>query len=395
MSQQTYTFAAKPNPVQANRKARGGYRQDDDQLTESVNIMYDRRVYRGSTYSSHTKGKADLMRRGKKNRSGNKASSPSAVAESLEQGSNDNQGAPVEYGDMGMVPPSPSDVERKDMDVQTETYLEELTDKVPETEVETQTDPFMDRPSLPLFMPFKTGVDAETQVEVDELFDFDAEVEPILEVLVGKTLEHAMMEVLEEEELAAIRAHQDDFEQVRNVERAQVQRMEAEAIRRSEEKSRRIAQETARKARESEVMDKVAARAFASDYLSDLHNNVFDKLMESGQFYDPIIKEVEDEFLPWLVTAVQTRVDSRLVARKLADDLVAHALQRRQELTQKRKDEIAARERAIREAAEEEARRQAEAEAEAAAAAAAAENAENAEDGEGSAEAENKEDDEA
>ena len=35
----------------------------------------------------------------------------------------------------------------------------------------------------------KTGVDAATQVEDGELFDFDAEVEPILEVLVGKTLE--------------------------------------------------------------------------------------------------------------------------------------------------------------------------------------------------------------
>jgi hypothetical protein len=33
-------------------------------------------------------------------------------------------------------------------------------------------------------------------------------VEPILEVVVGKTLEQALMEVLEEEELAAIRAHE-------------------------------------------------------------------------------------------------------------------------------------------------------------------------------------------
>lgn len=38
-------------------------------------------------------------------------------------------------------------------------------------------------------------MDVETQVDVDELFDFDLEVEPILQVLVGKTLEHAMLEV--------------------------------------------------------------------------------------------------------------------------------------------------------------------------------------------------------
>jgi hypothetical protein len=41
-----------------------------------------------------------------------------------------------------------------------------------------------------------------------QLFDFDLEVKPILEVLVGKTLEQALMEVMEEEELDTLRDHQ-------------------------------------------------------------------------------------------------------------------------------------------------------------------------------------------
>ena len=41
-----------------------------------------------------------------------------------------------------------------------------------------------------------------------QLFDFDIEVKPILEVLVGKTIEQALMEVMEEEELANLRAQQ-------------------------------------------------------------------------------------------------------------------------------------------------------------------------------------------
>lgn len=48
-----------------------------------------------------------------------------------------------------------------------------------------------------------------------ELFNFDAEVEPLLEVLVGKVLEQALMEVLEEEELAALKQHQQHFEAIR------------------------------------------------------------------------------------------------------------------------------------------------------------------------------------
>lgn len=41
---------------------------------------------------------------------------------------------------------------------------------------ETQTEAFMDRPPSPLFVPAKSGVDAETQVVIGELFDFDLEV---------------------------------------------------------------------------------------------------------------------------------------------------------------------------------------------------------------------------
>ena len=85
------------------------------------------------------------------------------------------------------------------MDVQTEQYLEELTDTVPESENTTQTDAFLDRPATPLYVPLKVGIDTATQIEQGELFNFDLEVEPMLEVLVGKTMEQALQEVCEEE----------------------------------------------------------------------------------------------------------------------------------------------------------------------------------------------------
>lgn len=123
-------------------------------------------------------------------------------------------------------PKSPDPVAgRVHMEVQTELYLEELSDKVEEADISVQTDPFLDRPPSPLYIPAKTGVDKETQIEdgevkyfkflclvriirVEQLFDFDLEVKPILEVLVGKTLEQSLMEVAEEEELDRLRDHQ-------------------------------------------------------------------------------------------------------------------------------------------------------------------------------------------
>ena len=89
----------------------------------------------------------------------------------------------------------------------------------------------MDQLPAPIFIPMKTGVDVETQIYDGDLFDFDAEVEPILEVLVGKTLEQSMMEVMEEEELANMRAHQEHFEQIRNAELAETQRLEEVRLR--------------------------------------------------------------------------------------------------------------------------------------------------------------------
>ena len=55
--------------------------------------------------------------------------------------------------------------------------------QVPEHEVETQTDEFLDRPASPLFIPMKTGVDKDTQILEGDLFDFELEVRFILFVM--------------------------------------------------------------------------------------------------------------------------------------------------------------------------------------------------------------------
>jgi len=50
------------------------------------------------------------------------------------------------------------------------------------------------------------------------------------------------LQVLEEEELSAMRSHQEHFEQIRNAELVATQRMEAAEKRKIEEKERRLAQ---------------------------------------------------------------------------------------------------------------------------------------------------------
>ena len=227
------------------------------------------------------------------------------------------------------LPPKPDTPEpsegRKHIDVQTEQYLEELTDRPVEVDIDTQTDAFMDQLAAPIFIPMKTGVDVETQIYEGDLFDFDTEVEPVLEVLVGKTLEQSMMEVMEEEELANMRAHQEHFEQIRNAELAETQRLEEAEKRRSQEKERRVQQEKERVAREAQVSDKVAARTFTKGFLSELQTSVVSNLQDAGFFYDPLEAEVTNEFMPWLMEGMSEQLDMLQVARAIADDLIAAA----------------------------------------------------------------------
>lgn len=49
-----------------------------------------------------------------------------------------------------------------------------------EDERELEPDYYIDRPQTPEFIPNEKGIDKDTQVIDEELFDFELEVEPVL-----------------------------------------------------------------------------------------------------------------------------------------------------------------------------------------------------------------------
>lgn len=78
---------------------------------------------------------------------------------------------------------------REHFSAQTEAFVETLRDRPVTYEKEVQSDLFLDRPVEREFDPAKGkgGVDRTTQIEEHdpELFDFDYEVQPIVEVQRG------------------------------------------------------------------------------------------------------------------------------------------------------------------------------------------------------------------
>eukprot|EP00794_Sanderia_malayensis_P000030 gene30-621_t len=303
----TYTFASRPRAVQNRQMYRSNFDESEDGSAPYGNIMYDRRIVRGNTYAQNVlpaTAQPDPIEIQKQQEARRRAMARKRAKQQLR-------------------PKTPDPVEgRKHIDVQTELYLEELTDRVEEADVHTQTDAFLDRPPSPLFIPAKTGVDVATQILEGELFDFDVEVKPILEVLVGKTVEQALLEVMEEEELSNLRAQQRRFEELRNAEMVETQRLEEQERRHREEKQRRMRQQLDVLKKQKETNDKIAARAFAQSYLSDLIPSVFGTLNENGYFYDPVDRDVETYFMPWLMESVKDRLNKSRLARSIADGLI-------------------------------------------------------------------------
>jgi hypothetical protein len=294
------SFASAPQAVGSRQK----YRDPEDTLGAKNNIMHDRRVVRGNTYASVVEPQ--------------KAPDAAAITRQREAQKRRLMRANQTRKRAGTPEAVPG---RKHMDIQTDSYLEELTERTVEFEAETQTDFLLDRPPSPLFMPAKIGIDVETQIEEGDLFDFDVECEPILEVLVGKTLEQGMMEVLEEAELDSLRRHQEDFEKRRNAELLEVQRMEAAEKRRHDEMERRMQQQTAQRERDLSTMRKVVSRSIAAAHFASIKDRALAHLMDAGTFQIASQKCVESQILPNLLQQAST-VLAGYVENQNATDLV-------------------------------------------------------------------------
>jgi len=313
----TYTFASQPRAVPQRKKYREPLNANENNSAPAYgNIMYDRRVVRGSTYATRTLP----------------ASAQPDPIELQRQQETRRRTIAKRRAQQQLRVHSPEPVEgRQHIDVQTELYLEELSDRIEEADVECQTDAFLERPPSPMFVPAKSGIDCETQILEGELFDFNLEVKPVLEVLVGKTLEQALIEVMEEEELSNLRQQQRQFQELRNAELVEQQRLEEEDRRRRLEKERRMEQQSEAIKKEAETSEKIAARAFAQSYLADLVPSVFGLLSENGYFYDPVERGVENDFMPWLTNAVNEQLQKSVRSRQVLDSLLREVVRSRTE----------------------------------------------------------------
>jgi S1-C subfamily serine protease len=210
--------------------------------------------------------------------------------------------------------------------VQTDNYLEDLRHININCDFGTQTEAELDRPEPILFEPKSSGLDMFTFIDENDLFDFDQEVQVILNVISEKSLDQALKEVLEEEEIKDMQDHADAFNQIRNVKLVELQRLHAKDVRFESERERRIAQAASRVDGVAEELARAAASSAAKEYVMNLQDEVLTKLAGAGYFYDPTLKQVQNTFLPWLVQRVGDNNSSVKAAEKQVDNLVLNAV---------------------------------------------------------------------
>lgn len=165
-------------------------------------------------------------------------------------------------------------------------------------EEDIEPDYFIDKPPTPIFMENPKGKDREVQVNDKELFDYELEVEPILQVLVGKACENARVEVIEEWEKEQLKEHKKKFLIIKEAELMETQRMEAARNRRRREAERRYANFRTAKGQLSWANQKQCARQMSKKLLTLFRRDTYQELRDQGILRDATQYALCSRFLP-------------------------------------------------------------------------------------------------
>lgn len=304
----TYSFSSTPKPVTATRKK---YREPGDLDTsqfrdpKETNIAWDRRVHRGNTYGMFAQ---------------------KAIKEALQDATQVSFSPKMRRK---KKEPSPFDIPlpekpRVAVDLSAHLIAKEVVVEV--EEVTAQTDEFLPEPPAEQYQPQKTGVDVHTQVEDGELFDFDLEVDPILDVLVNKTLEQSIMEVEEEHEMATMKDFKSSWFQRQSAMSKDWELQVQEEWARWEKKEALMARKREEKKREAQVLLKIQAMAAAKQHLAQIVPTAVKDLQEPA-FPDMKRMAIERLFLPGLLGKVQQEVAAMCHADKLVTQAVTETVQ--------------------------------------------------------------------
>lgn len=297
----SFTYASQPHSAPTNRTASSHYREETAGVP--LTLMSDPRVIRGNTHSlarKVTKSKTEMSRSMTLNFAQNRAREQNTVAR------------PTYNYEVKSFSNNEIDVSK---------FLVQQNENGPmKKEAENQTNEFVPRPQTPEYVPRKTGIDRSTQVEdVRELFNFDIEVVPLLEVIVRKTMEQSLFEVQCEEELKLLDKTANDYLHEHDVESEWTKRKETQAIKEYNETQSRIAALKDKKKKELSTKSLIAGLQMMRQIMPDAVEALAQRNLKSGLWKEPAVVEARSDVLPPVVHNAFLRMNAHSSAEAVVD----------------------------------------------------------------------------
>ena len=167
-----------------------------------------------------------------------------------------------------------------------------------------QTDPLPEPPQPLLIWKGKTGEDKGCQIEDGDLFNFDEEVQPLVHIIVSKTLEESRREVLEEEELRHIKEQQEKYKKLNDMNINRVKAIEDKENKRFQEHNRKKELKLNRIKLTKLFQKKLQSRMKAKQYIFKLKEDCYDSLGEKKVFKNKEDNYYFTDLLPQLQSLV-------------------------------------------------------------------------------------------
>lgn len=204
--------------------------------------------------------------------------------------------------------------------VQTERYLEELLVKPSDYSVECQTDLYLyDVPNAP-YESTKAGIDVATEIDADELYDFDEEVQPILDALIEITMTQALNEFMQEEEMAELQRDTEKYIAFKGSQSSKSIRLDTDEY---------MEQNIDKNDIDRPTDDDITAAKLLHKYVSTLLPDVLSSV--DADINNKHIFNIDDNFQPWLANEIASEVGQMIDSRDSLERLVKEIVENRAE----------------------------------------------------------------
>ena len=295
----SYSFTSEPRVVSQRSQ---NYNTEDRM---NMNLMYDKRVFRGHVHNAHNIRQVLSPQEQEEIN----------IQKEKERRQNEMMNAQLEAFKKSKVKQTPYDIRpapASRIEVDLNYFLTDQNDYRPsETTTDTQTDEFLPKPPSPKYVPKKTGMDATTQIWDGDLFVFDEEVQPILNVLTFKTLEQSLLEVEEEAEFESMQNYKSEYNFRKQKEKHDYEEELKREIELIKEQKAHLQARRTRYLKTQNLVYKFMNLNLAKNYTSKLIPNTLAKLKQENLHPDYFPHLLHTQYMPWLVQNAKNYLETK------------------------------------------------------------------------------------